>query len=240
MMKLEITQNEKELGRKVGKIYIGLAKAMGLFLLLSLVMTAVTVYDADPYGTQFSLDAGKSASLGTFYAENGEKVQIAFGLEQASGQYYNYPEYTQGQEYRYYDDYYNQNWVVNAIVLKSDSLSFERSEKVADVSGEALTHEMTLETGFYKVIITNLSDQSIVVWAGYASANLGLLVGTALLWAGFGVTVGLFTALVQIGFWLVVFYLVAKLIMAYQENERQKMKAYYEQMMVQQAQTEVA
>ena len=219
-----VTSSEKQLLKKVGKVYGKTLKVMFAFFMLALISTAVTVGTANPHVSNFTIDSGQTVTLTPFYVNDAHNYQFFFGIDATNGYYEAHHSdwnTTDGMTWHQWNDFQNSmDWKIQLVVETSQDRSFTTVEKVADFSGEINFNQVYLQQGFHRIVITNHDDIQLQITTGYSSVNLGLVAVTGAFWAIFGIIVAIFAMMVHFGIWFLVIYAIVKLAIALNEKDR--------------------
>lgn len=222
-----MNSNDKSFLKSGGKVLGGAAKTMGFFFVLALILTSIAAAQANPQGYQLTLDAGESYYLPSFYAEDGKNFQVGFGIETQDGVPYDYSELDNADNWEVYEYMRDQEWKVQVIIERASDLTFSDAVKVGDYSGEAIVIQTTLQQGFHRLLVVNNVDAQLVLYVGYTTANLGLVVAAIASWTIFGIMVGIFAFLLHVAFWALILYTFVRVLQQVSEQDKYRGQTQY-------------
>lgn len=174
------------------------AKNLGVAFLLAVLFTAFLAYDSDPTVNVYRLDAGEKYTSPAYMAEYGDSIQVGFAVTELNGQELDYDYVYETEE-----DFWNQGEepLIRMTVESSENRDFSESEVVVVLAGTSLSHQFENPGIFYKVTVENVSGEQLEVVSGTAEANLALVIITALVFAWFGIAMGIFQLVLHLFLW---------------------------------------
>lgn len=183
-----------------------------ILVILGVAFSTYAASQADLSGNYYEIGASQSQDRYLGYFDLGEDVQVGIGAS--------FVEETQG-----YDDRFTEN-LVHVSLLHSVSRDFASFNTVYSVETSELYRDFSADAGYYKLIVTNLTNEKLsylVVEAHSSTGMLAILVfGLILIGLGFGL-IGLTIGIVVHVLIILGIIFIVKSIM---ENEQRKRKSH--------------
>ncbi|OLS20624.1 MAG: hypothetical protein HeimC2_36270 [Candidatus Heimdallarchaeota archaeon LC_2] len=186
-------------------------KVAFILMILGIAITTYAASQADLAGNYYEISANQSQDRYLGYFELGEDVQIGIGAS-----------FLEAREE--YDNRFTDN-LMNVVLLHSESRDFSVINTIYSVETSELYRDFSADQGYYKLVVTNLTDEKIsyvVIEAHSSTSMLAILVfGLVLIGIGFaivGATIGLVFQVLMI---LAIIFIVRSVM----ENEQRKRKS---------------
>ncbi|MHA2504365.1 MAG: hypothetical protein ACXAE3_16040, partial [Candidatus Kariarchaeaceae archaeon] len=170
-----MSKNEYRATKTSGKFLSWVGRYMFLFLVVSLILTAVTIANADPSISE--------------YRGNGEVQSYQFTLTETS----------QVQFFIGFDTSRDSTFVVLQVDDSVNATS-PRTEFISVAVEDFYSQNLELPAGVYNIEVQ--TGEGVSYWMGYAKLNIGLILVTVVLWVIFTLLATIFFTVLP--FWLMI------------------------------------
>lgn len=184
-----------------------------VFFLFAILLIAFSLYNANPDGVYYDIQSNSSVEY-KFYMTEGQDLDM--GATVVNVNYYEFDLEQYYAEELLDMQLYHQVSGVDELVYSGKSAAWSRSYQASE--------------GYYRLVLTNLSDDKLGVVVGRASLTvntvLSLVAGSVFLALSFALSAITFSILITAG----VFYLMFLPLREYHRQERARTARLYQQM----------